>query len=407
MSNREKLNIGGNMARNVSRLILIFLSIVFSVSVVHAEQLGGIEYSGSGFFTLAAGKMLGGTRGNVEDYNCPCFISDYAQASVYDGRSSLQWKPDSRFGMQGSASYHDVSVTTQVVARGSTGTADLEWLYGSYNLNDKITLQAGRKRLPMFYYSDVQDVGFSLPWTHLPPGPYGWEAVNYNGVNVRYQDRWSGWAATADLLAGDESNHNSGYWKIYNGRQSQSSVKWSHIVGGDLTFSNDWIETRAVYLQSDTLENYGGIAWDTPTLTYIPQSGPIYPPAKQQLFGLAINADFRNWLVRSEFIQINHPGLTWRDHAQLVGVGYRFGKWQPMVTWSEYQGTVVSEGVIQPSTPSYPILQPLISLTLRYDITPTSDLKAQYDSLTDRSDLRNPAIYGNSRLLTFTYDRVF
>ena len=400
------------MTLSINSRILLILNMTFFVSSVHAEQIGGIEYSGSGFLTVAVGKMLGGTHTNVEDYNCPCFISDYAQAGVYDGRSSLQWKPDSKLGLQGSASYYNYSVTAQVVARGATGTADLEWLYGSYNVNDKITLQVGRKRLPMFYYSDVQDLGIALPWTHLPPGPYGWEAVNYNGVNVRYQDRWNNWSATANLLAGNESNKDSGYWKIYNGRQSQSNIKWSNIIGGDLTLSRDWLETRAVYIQSDTQENYGGTVWDSdpasPTYqTYIPQSGPIYPLAKQQIFGLAVNADFQNWLVRTEFIQINRPGLTWRDHAQLVGIGYRYGKWQPMLTWSEYQGTVVTEGVIQPATPSYPILQPLISLTLRYDMTTTSDFKVQYDSLTDRSDLQNPAIYGNSRLLTFTYDSMF
>ena len=400
------------MTLSINSRILLILNMTFFVSSVHAEQIGGIEYSGSGFLTVAVGKMLGGTHANVEDYNCPCFISDYAQAGVYDGRSSLQWKPDSKLGLQGSASYYNYSVTAQVVARGATGTADLEWLYGSYNVNDKITLQVGRKRLPMFYYSDVQDLGIALPWTHLPPGPYGWEAVNYNGVNVRYQDRWNNWSSTANLLAGNESNKDSGYWKIYNGRQSQSNIKWSNIIGGDLTLSRDWLETRAVYIQSDTQENYGGTVWDSdpasPTYqTYIPQSGPIYPLAKQQIFGLAVNADFQNWLVRTEFIQINRPGLTWRDHAQLVGIGYRYGKWQPMLTWSEYQGTVVTEGVIQPATPSYPILQPLISLTLRYDMTTTSDFKVQYDSLTDRSDLQNPAIYGNSRLLTFTYDSMF
>ena len=221
------------MTLSINSRILLILNMTFFVSSVHAEQIGGIEYSGSGFLTVAVGKMLGGTHANVEDYNCPCFISDYAQAGVYDGRSSLQWKPDSKLGLQGSASYYNYSVTAQVVARGATGTADLEWLYGSYNVNDKITLQVGRKRLPMFYYSDVQDLGIALPWTHLPPGPYGWEAVNYNGVNVRYQDRWNNWSAPANLLAGNESNKDSGYWKIYNGRQSQTSIKWSNIIGGD------------------------------------------------------------------------------------------------------------------------------------------------------------------------------
>ena len=87
------------------------------------------EYSGSGFMTLSAGKMLGGTVGNVGGYNCPCFVSDYAQAAIYDGRSGLQWNPDSKLGLQGTASFDDkrFSITAQAVARGAeNGAADLE-----------------------------------------------------------------------------------------------------------------------------------------------------------------------------------------------------------------------------------------------------------------------------------------
>ena len=314
--------------------------------------------------------------------------------------------PNSKLGLQGSASYNSVTLTTQVVLRGATSAADLEWLYGNYNLNDELSIQAGRKRLPMFYYSDVQDIGVVLPWAHLPPGPYGWEAVNYNGVNLRYQKRFGSWSATANLLAGNESN-TSGYWKIYNGRQSKTNIKWSNIVGGDLTFSKDWLETRAVYIQSKTQENLISNGWNPASQSYDSPNGPSYPPAKQRIYGLAVNMDYQNWLVRSEFIQIEHPGLTWMDHAQLVGIGYRYGKWQPMATWSEYRSSVVTEGVLPTAAPSYPILQQTISLTLRYDLTTTSDLKVQYDKLTDHSDPLNVPNYGNSRLLTFTYDSVF
>lgn len=78
-----------------------------------------------------------------------------------------------------------------------------------------------------------------------------------------------------------------------------------------------------------------------------------------------------------------------------------------MFTWSEYQLTVVTDGVQPTALPSYPMLQPLLTLTLRYDLTPTSDLNAQYESLKDESSPLNYPNYGNSRLLTFTYDMVF
>lgn len=375
-----------------------------------AAEVGAIDFKGSGFMTLGIGKMLGGTQNNVSDYTCPCFISDYAQAGVFEGQGGMQFKPDSKLGLQGSASFDNqrLSITAQAVARGArNGSVNLEWLYGSYKLNEKITFQAGRKRLPMFYYSDVQDIGVALPWVHLPLGPYGWEAVNYNGINMMYQDQWSDWSATANLLAGSESKKDSGYWKIYNGRQSHSDIKWANIMGGDLTLLKDWFESRLVYIQSDTQQNYADVIWDPNTQTYGPASGSIYPPAKQQIYGLTVNTDYQNWLLRTEFIHINHPGLGYKDFAQLLGVGYHYGKWQPMATWSRYKGTTVIDVLLPGVLPVSPNMQQTISLTLRYDLTTSSALKAQYDSQTDHSDPAYTPNYGNSRLLTFTYDVVF
>ena len=400
---------GGNL-KHKKLLQAMALMCALAATNSHAGEGNGPEYSGSGFVTIGAGKMLGGTSGNVGDYNCPCFVSDYAQAAIFDGRNGLQWGPDSKLGLQGSVSFDDqrFSVTAQAVSRGaSNGRADLEWLYGSYKLNNKITLQAGRKRLPMFYYSDAQDIGVALPWTHLPTWLYGWQAVNYNGINMRYQDQFGDWSANVNLLAGNENRKDSGYWKVYgNGRQSVTDVKWTNIVGGDLTLAKDWLETRFVYIQSNTQDINVNGAWNYATLTYDPPTGSA-PVAKQKIYGLTIKADYRNWLLYGEFIHINHPGLTYKDFAQIVAAGYRHGKWLPMVTWGHYRGTVVTEGVLPGAPASTANSQQTITLSLRYDLTTSSDLKLQYDSTTDSSDPGFNPKYGSSRLLTFAYDRQF
>ena len=125
---------------------------------------------------------------------------------------------------------------------------------------------------------------------------------------------------------------------------------------------------------------------------------------------MTVNVDFHDWLLRTEFNQINHPGLGFTDHAELVAIGYRLDKWKPMLTWSEYRGTPVSSGLL-PTAFTFPATeQQTITLTLRYDLTNTSALKVQYDSQTDHSDpaYRTYGYYlGSSRLLTFAYDKVF
>lgn len=384
------------------------------LALAPAWAQSGVEFVGSGFLTVGVGKMLGGTKGNVSDYDCPCFNADYAQAGVYENKSGLQWRPDTKLGVQGSAFFDNrrFGVTTQLVSRGARdGNVNLEWLYGSYKVNDKVTVQFGRKRLPMFYYSDTQDIGVALPWAHLPPQLYGWEAVNYNGANVMFQDAIGDWTATLNLMAGSETFKDSGYWKVYTGRRSQTDVRWKNIVGGDLTLQKDWLEVRFVHLQSKTqtkIVKKG--TWDPTTQTYdgaLDDDWWPQPAFKQRIYGMAVNVDYGNWLVRSELIRIDRPGQGFRDFASIVGVGYRWGKWQPMITHSRYWGEAVRDRFGNPADSSALEGHYTVALSLRYDLTTSSAIKLQYDRQNDQSGRNWSPNYGNSRLLTATYDMVF
>jgi hypothetical protein len=392
------------------QLLLLALLCEFATTACYADEGKGVEFSGSGFMTITAGKMFGGTTGNVGGYNCPCYVADYAQAAIYDGRSDLQWAPDSKLGLQGSVAFDNqrFSLTAQAVSRGAeNGGADLEWLYGSYKLNNKITLQAGLQRLPMFYYSDSQDIGFSLPWTHLPTWLYGWQVVNYQGASVRYQEQLDDWTAIATLFGGDEHNKNSGYWQVYgNGAQSITNVNWTNILGGNLTLSKGWFETRVVYMQSNTQDQPVSNTYNFANMTY-DQAPTLAPVAKQQIYGLTLKADYLNWQLYGEFIYINHPGLSYTDFAQNIAAGYRLGKWLPMITWGQYRGSVVTAGVLPNAPASVSNREETTSLSLRYDLTTSSDLKAELDITRDYSDPGFAPLYGNSTLLTFAYDRVF
>lgn len=352
----------------------------------------GVEFSGSGFMTLAAGKILGGTsHQGVSGYQCPCFISDYANAGIYENRG-IDVGPDSRLGLQGTATFSkDLSATGQVVARGALdGQVDLEWVYGSYKLNNQVTLQLGRKRLPLFYYSESQDVGVSYPWVHLPPQLYGWEIVNYNGVNVLYQDQWGGWSSSLNVFAGDETKNEAGYWKIYHGRDVRTDSRWSNIRGVELGLSRNWFETRLVYLQSDTQSKVLGVDAD------------FSPKARQHIYGLSANIDHDNWVMRSEFLYIDRKQDYGTDRAQLLGVGYRIGKFLPMITHANYQQTTSADQNLAEGHST-------TALSVRYDLNTSSAIKLQYDYWQDHSNPGYNAMtpYGSSRLLSLSYDMVF
>lgn len=98
--------------------------------------------------------------------------------------------------------------------------------------SDKLTLQIGRKRLPLFYYSETQDVGFAFPfWVRLLHSPMGWEIVNYNGINVLYRDRWGRRPSGLNHFGGNERRDDNPFWKIYNGRSTKTDSQWSNESG--------------------------------------------------------------------------------------------------------------------------------------------------------------------------------
>lgn len=159
-------------------------------------------------------------------------------------------------------------------------------------------------------------------------------------------------------------------------------------------------------MQSNTQDQQVSNSWDFANLSYsVPPA--LAPVAKQRIYGATLKADYQNWLLYYELINIEHPGLSYKDYSQNLAAGYRYGKWLPMLTWGEYWGKVVTTGVLPNAPPSVANTQQTYSLSVRYDLTVSSDLKVQYDVTSDHSDPGFNPKYGSSRLLTLAYDMVF
>ncbi len=395
--------------RQMLVVVLLFPFVLLSHPASAEQQIGDFRFAGSGFMTLGVGQMLSGTRGAVLDKNCPCLVTDYAQNGIYDGSGGLQFAPDSKLGLQGTAYFPDprFSLTAQAVARGSqNGRINLEWLYASYQISDASKLQIGRKRLPIFYYSDSQDIGFALPWTHLPPQVYGWEAVNYNGISFQYQTQWRDWDINAQLLAGREQVKDSGYWQVYNGQASRTDVQWERIVGGSVTLNRAWFETRGSYLQSDTQRNNLNGVFNSATQTLQPSADAFLHNrvTQQKIYSVSFAADLTDWLVRSEHLLIDRPGASFKDYANRLGVTRRFSGWELTGDVAEYHAQAVIAQGGDPQGQESHINQ---SLTTRYFLSPQSDVKAQIEHQRDRGGVNWQPKYGNATLLTLAYDRIF
>lgn len=375
------------------------LSALLASPAVLAVPFAGLDFTGSGFLTFAAGEVLGGSvhGPNGVGFNCPCQISDYSQGSVFESNST-NLGVDSKLGLQGSAVYNDkLSMTGQVMVRGAqNGMPDLEWLYTSYKITPNTTLQIGRKRLPLFYYSETQDLGFSYPWVHLPPQTYGWDVNNYNGANLLRRDNWGSWSTALNIFAGFENNYSAPYNNLYSGKSYRIDNSWSDIIGSELTFSRDWFEGRFMYMQS--LAQIREVGDGTPgSGTW--DWGPKF---RQRFFGVSTSITPDDWVIMSEILFTKRDQYG-GDFAATASIGYRFGNFLPLFTYAVYKQSIYKNGGLTEDTERHH----KTSYTLRYDINSYSDVKMQLDIWVDHSAASFNALYGNSTLLSLSYDMVF
>lgn len=361
-------------------------------AITAAPLQAEISYSFNGFGTLAVGKVVSGDVADPDyvSYQCPCFITDYNNGGIYQNSDNWSFQQESRLGAQLNVNFSDnLSLVTQVMARAVDSELSLEWAYLSYDINDKITLQVGRKRIPLYYYSEFQDVGFAYIWLRPPQTLYGWEASNYNGANIRYSDNFKDWSVTANAYAGSEKVDNAPYNDLYDTVPQDS--KWDKIRGFDVELTRDWFTARLIYMTSEN------------SATERPDSNAFYsPPTDQTVIGLSLNADFGDWFILTE-MNVNKredkaDGLSIRSPANMLGVGYRSGNWTPFVSWSRFWDKSNNLELYEPERFTD------TSFTLRYDLNNNSAIKAQINRLQDKS-LYN--FVGDSTVLALSYDFIF
>lgn len=345
----------------------------------------------SGFLSIVGGGVVSGNfdtgysgPSSLNGTACPCYIADWSNAGVYNKTYSLT--PESRIGVQLAYNLTDsASFVGQIVSRGTDLTPNVQWAYGSFKFEKNWEVQVGRKRIPLYYYSDFQDVGISYPWVTPPPELYGWEVTNYNGASLRYTGNVGDASIAASLFGGEEKAKDSLYEKlVYSGK---TDVSWTSILGGDLEVTNGPITSRLVYLQSKV------------RTTNIDNS--IDQSASLKAYGIAVNLDLDKWFVLSEYTKLSRDytqtNYTVTAPAFTIGAGIHLGKWTPFINYARYSESTTDSNQYSPQSFKRP------SATLRYDLDSNSSVKIQFDKNTDSSH----NVSGNATILRISYDRLF
>ena len=353
------------------------------------------QFSYSGFATIAAGRTFGRCQTSssflVGDYGgdaCTRYVADWSHHGVYTPRWSFS--PESRAGIQLTDQVTpDLSGTVQITARAVRDqTLNLEWAYLTYKLSPEWTVEVGRKRLPLFYYSDFQDIGYAYSTVRPPPDVYGWDIVNYNGASLAYNTEVSGWSLRSEVYGGAEHSRNNPYSNLTYATEQR--IDWNDILGAGIEVSRDWFTGRLNYtaIKFRQVDSATG-----PMQLYNGQDA-----AAQHFLGLALNADIDAWSVRSEVGEALRQTSGYKSWFYAVSAGYRFGKLTPTLGWSSYREST-------PFPDSYhPGYNTTATAALRYEIQKSAAVKLQINRIQDKSATTS---LGSGNAVSASYDIVF
>ena len=399
------------------------ISIAFTLAAVSAcfsasSYAIDLDDSGSltltGFYNLTGAKVLSGespvtsspwtyvqpfAANSTANWQCPCTIQNWEYVAVYE-RDKWAFNQETLGGVQLKKEFTPtLSATAQVVVRAHNPNEQsrptLDWAYVTWSPaeNSPWTFQAGKFRIPLYYYSDYLYIGYAYQWVRPIPDVYGWPIYSYEGANAGYRTQLgkSDWSLNAQVWYGSYTQNNDAYdSQIYYGAPTNES--WKDIWGGYAQVSNNIVDVRAMLMtyHDDTWQNLPGGGRVTLTGT---------DSQFTRIEGLAANLDYKNVVVRSEFDryeQVDLPiGVNNVYKYMLLGVGYNFGTVTPMYTFSRYR--TIAEPIEGRNTQN---------ISVRWDFRKNMALKVQYDVSRDASHYSTP-FFGDSKLLSISLQGVF
>lgn len=304
---------------------------------------------------------------------------DGTNGAAYDDRVSF--KPDTLFALQAQADLvENLSATAQLVARGGNDfKAQLEWAYVSYMVSDELTFYAGRKRMPIWLYSDTMDVGYSYHWIRPPGDVYRSPLTTYEGVSARYTkplgvvdsqvEAFFGGCELdpSDTVHVDVDNFGGIFWTLgYLGIQPR--IGWSHA------------------------KNTSTVTVPFPPFTLVERDNDL------NIYSAALSIDLGNLFVIGEAAKLDYERTVNDVEAWYVSTGYHIGKFTPHVTFSEFRESETNAGAGSAR------VNQTTTVGVRWDFHPSAALKVEFSTVQDKG---GTVMDGDSDAIAVAIDIVF
>lgn len=308
----------------------IKLALCIAATIFGSSHGQAADIKFNGFASIVAGKTLseGTTRNRYSGLeNDTTYVADNPTNGVYD--DDISFKPDSVFGLQISAHLgKGLNVTGQFTGSGGEDfDTNVAWAYISYDFNENWNLQAGRQRLPLFFYSDFLDVAYAYHWIRVPQDLPAAFNDTFEGIKFAYTNSNDSWDWRFDIYGGASSTEAGGF-----------DIEMEKIVGGVAKFNNDWLQLRASYMTTDI---------NTAIPTGLSRGGELQltedNPLGYSFAGIAAHATLGNGFIVAEYTTSKVSEILGPDFdadgfdsniGWYVSYGHRFGEFTPHITYS-------------------------------------------------------------------------
>jgi hypothetical protein len=361
---------------NLKLMPTIGASLLLLATVGHADPTIDQYVMISGF----------GTLGLVHsDYSQADFIGNVEQPRGAGYSGSWSSTPDSELGAQANIKFTDaLTGVVQVLSRDDVNgnyKPDIEWANLKYDFTPDVALRIGRILLPTFQRSDIQNVGYALPWVRVPIEiNYTDTATHSDGVDALYHLK------TGDLI---------------QNFQIQFGTTDEDLPGAAFT------SVRAhVGVISDTLQ-YGNASIQ---LVYESYWHTGFPAIRLQLAGAGFTYDPGTWFLTADgnYTQDAYFGDSFACDA---GGGARLGRFTPFGVFSATHALSAGTSGLKSLGDEH-----TVAAGVRWDFARNLDAKLQMQQVTIES-LNDPAAFANlqassrvgdkANVLSVTLDFVF
>ncbi len=251
--------------------------------------------------------------------------------------SQPSWTIPSLLGLQANYTIDPKSsLTAQLVAYGAENYRVQDvWTYGTYNVNEDLSVRVGRQRIPFYMLSEVLDVGLAYPWARPPLDLYSVQEDSYNGISSQWKWQKGDWSGGITALFGSLSNNanDTPYFPVGLSAKNLRGIKFDAYWGNLTLFASYNVEQLHLNVQDDQSpgQKYYNL---NRLLLAVGQPGITDETAGYEDVGLTY--DNGSLLVMSEIgDQFYSQGILQDQFRGYVLVGYHLGAFLPSFTISK------------------------------------------------------------------------